>query len=210
MTFLQFQHAFAHLPVIPVVEIEKVFPGFDRNALTRWQKKGYITKIRSGYYRLSARVIKNEADLFFIANRIYSPSYISLQSALRWHDLIPEGVFSVTSVSTLKTAGFHTEVGHFLYRSIKPGLFWGYHLVEYEAFRIKIADPAKALLDLLYLHPHLDSAGHFFEMRLNWQDLSEKLDLDVFKKYLTLFNSQMLNRRAHSFIQFLENHAPIR
>lgn len=204
MTFLEFQRIFADLPVIPVVEIEKAFPGFDRNALTRWQRKGYITKIRSGYYMLRSRAVRGEAGLFFIANRIYAPSYVSLQSALRWHDLIPEGVFSITSVSTLKTAEFHTPMGHFLYRSLKPGLFWGYTLEEYGAFRIKIADPAKALLDLFYLSPHLESADHFFELRLNTQELKKKLDLNIFKKYLDLFGSPALNHRSKAFIQFLE------
>lgn len=65
------------------------------NALTRWQKKGYLKKIRSGFYRLTNRPIKGEADLFFIANRIYTPSYISLQPALRWYNFIPEGVFTI-------------------------------------------------------------------------------------------------------------------
>ena len=147
MTFLEFQTTFKDLPVISAIEIEKVFPGFDRNALTRWQKKGYLQKIRRGYYRLTGQPISGDADLFFIANRIYSPSYVSLESAWRWYDFIPEGVFTITSVSTLKTAAFATPLGHFSYRRLKPDLFWGYRLEEYGSFRFKIADPAKAILD---------------------------------------------------------------
>ena len=207
MNFLEFQQTFAQLPVISVTEIEKAFPGFDRNALTRWQKKGYLQKIRRGFYRLTDRPIKGESDFFFIANRIYSPSYVSLQSALRRYDFIPEGVFMVTSVSTLKTIQFSTPIGSFSYRSMKPGLFWGYRLEQYGQFRIKIADPAKAILDLLYLHPHLDSADHFYELRLNMSELQEKLNLLDFKRYLEHFASPALNSRADSFIQFIENHA---
>lgn len=207
MKFLYFQQTFAQLPVISVNEMEKAFPDFDRNALTRWQKKGYLQKIRRGFYRLTNQAVKGESDLFFIANRIYSPSYVSLQSALRWYNFIPEGVFMVTSVSTLKTIQFATPVGSFSYRSLKPGLFWGYRLEQYGNFRVKMADPAKALLDFLYLHPQLDSPDHFHELRLNSLELQEKLNLHDFARYLEHFASPSLNARADSFIQFIENHA---
>ncbi len=207
MKFLDFQQTFAQLPVISISEIEKAFPGFDRNALTRWQKQGYVQKIRSGFYRLTSRPLKGEADFFFIANRIYAPSYVSLQSALRWYDFIPEGVFTVTSVSTLKTIQLATSIGTFSYRSMKPDLFWGYRLEQYGDFRIKIADPAKALLDLFYLHPNLDSADHFYELRLNMFELQEKLNLQDFEYYLERFSSRALHSRAKSFLKFLETYA---
>ncbi|HMQ61270.1 MAG TPA: hypothetical protein PKE06_11425 [Flavilitoribacter sp.] len=207
MNYLNFQHAFDRLPVISTREVEKAFPDFDRNALTRWQEKGYLQKIRSGFYRFASRPLKSDSDIFFIANRIYQPSYVSLQSAMRWYDFIPEGVFTVTSVSTLKTIQFSTSVGVFSYRSLKPELFWGYHLEAYGDFRIKIADPAKALLDLLYLNPHLATEDHFFELRLNMMEIKEKLDFHVFEQYLEYFSSPALMARAESFMKFIEAHA---
>lgn len=206
MSILDFQSTFAHLPVISISEIEKAFPGFDRNALTRWQKKGYLQKIRRGLYRLTNRPIRGDADLFFIANRMYLPSYISLQSALRWYDFIPEGVFSITSVSTLKTAEFQTAVGHYTFRHIKPALFWGYTLVPYGEYRFKMANPAKALLDYLYLHPQVSSADHFNELRLNMFELQDKLNRQELEKYLNLFDSKSLRERTQRFIQFIEKH----
>ena len=206
MTFLEFQNTFSHMPVIPVIEIEKAFPGFDRNALTRWQKKGYLEKIRSGFYRLTNRPLRGEAELFFIAKRIYAPSYISLQSALRWYDLIPEAVFTITSVTSRKTENFQTPAGHFSYRTIRRDLFFGYRMDKFENFRVKIADPAKALLDFLYLHPHLDSEDHFFELRLNFWELQEKLNFEDYQNYLQLFSSKSLESRAKKLIQFLKSH----
>lgn len=207
MTFYEFQTTFAHLPVISVIEIEKLFPNYDRNALTRWQKKGYLIKIRSGYYRLTNQAINGDLDLFFIANQIYSPSYISLESALRWYDFIPEAVFLVTSLSTRKTQTFETSIGHFSYRSIRPELFFGYRLEKYSKFSIKIAEPAKAILDLLYLNPHLTAEDDFFEMRLNYWELEEKLDLKAYHKYITLYSSRSLEIRAKNFLKFIKNHA---
>ena len=206
MLFVEFINMFSSYPVIPVIEIEKAFPDFDHNALTRWQKKGYLEKVRSGFYRLASLPISGEIDRFFIANRIYAPSYISLQSALWWYGFIPEGVFTVTSVTTRKTENFQTPAGHFTYRSIRRDLFFGYRMEKKEDFGVKMADPAKALLDMLYLHPHLDSADHFFEWRLNFWELKKKLSLQDFQRYLQLFASKSLEERAKNFIQFLNNH----
>ena len=193
---------------MPVGEVEKAFPGFDRNALTRWQNAGYLLKIRNGFYRLAERPITSESELFFIANRIYTPSYVSLQSALSWHGLIPEGVFTVTSVSTLKTQSFQTPLGNFSWLHLKPDLFFGYQLEAFGDFRFKVADPAKALLDLIYLRPALTDAAHFHELRLNFFELREKFSAADFEGYLSIFNAKSLNNRAKSLLKFLiENDA---
>lgn len=195
------------MPVIQVTDVELVFPGFDRNALTRWQKAGHLEKIRNGYYRFAGKPVAGETELFFIANRIYAPSYVSLQSALSWHGFIPEGVFTITSVSTLKTQQFRTPVGHFSWQHLKPGLFFGYQLESFgDDFRFKIADPAKALLDLLYLRPTLSDAAHFFELRLNFFEIREKFSVEAFENYLLVFQSKLLNARAKALLNFLSEH----
>jgi len=206
MKFSEFQKQFSGLPLVSVTEVEKAFPGFDRNALTRWQQAGFLEKIRNTHYRFSSSPVAGNAELFFIANRIYAPSYVSLQSALSWHGFIPEGVFTVTSVTTLKTQAFSTPAGSFAFRTVKPDLFFGYRLEAFGAFRFKIADPAKALLDMLYLFPNLDSDGHFHELRLNFFEVQEKLDIAVFHQYLSIFNSKTLEKRAKTFIQYLQAH----
>lgn len=206
MKFSTFQKQFSGFPVISVSEIEKAFPGFDRNALTRWQEAGFLEKIRNTQYRFSDKPVSGEAELFFIANRVYAPSYVSLQSALSWHGFIPEGVFTVTSVTTLKTQSFSTPAGNFTYRTVKPAFFFGYCLEPFGAFRFKIADPAKALLDLLYLFPTLDSEGHFHELRLNFHELHEKFDATVFEQYLPVFKSKALEVRSKEFLKFVSSH----
>lgn len=208
MNFIAFQRAFNHLPVIEVAEVEKAFPGFDHNALTRWQKAGHLEKIRNGFYRLSGNPVAGDAGLYFMANRIYAPSYVSLQSALDWHGFIPEAVFTVTSVSTLKTQTFQTSLGRFTYHSINSGLFFGYQLENFGAFRFKIADPEKALLDLIYFNPSLTDAAHFFELRLNFFELRSKFSANTFEQYLGIVNSKSLNIRANALLKFLfENDA---
>jgi predicted transcriptional regulator of viral defense system len=204
MKFLAFQKQFSGFPLVSVSEVEKSFPAFDHNVLTRWQRAGYLEKIRNNQYRFTNRPISGEDELFFIANRIYNPSYVSLQSALSWHGFIPEGVFTVTNVTTLKTQTFNTSAGTFAYRTVKPELFFGYQLITFGAFRFKIATPAKALLDLLYFFPNLDSEDHFFELRLNFWELKEKFDPIIFEQYLSVFNSRALENRATTLLKFLQ------
>ncbi len=137
------------------------------------------------------------------------PSYVSLQSALGWYGFIPEGVFTITSVSTLKTQAIQTPVGHFTYQSIKTDLFFGYRLEMFEDFRFKMADPAKTFLDLLYFNSKLASAAHFHELRLNFFEIREKFSAGDFEKYLAIFNSRLLNIRAKTLLKFLSDHDAI-
>ena len=116
--------------VFSLSDIRKVDPEFYRPRLNEWQAKGYIKKLRRGYY-MFADLALNEQALFFIANRLYVPSYVSFEMALSYYGLIPEGVYLVTSVSTKKTSTFKTPIAQFLYKTMKPSLFFGYQLEKY-------------------------------------------------------------------------------
>jgi len=77
--------------------------------------KGDIIRIRRGLYVLSKRHQRNGIDLFELAQTIYGPSYISLESALSYHRWIPEGVQTTTSVSQNRSIEFRTPLGVFSY-----------------------------------------------------------------------------------------------
>lgn len=195
MKFLDFQQAFASVPIIPVGEIERYFSGFDRNNLLRWQEKGYIEKLRNGFYRLN-KPLRDQEELFLIAGKLYAPSFISLESALSWYGLIPEGVFSITSVSHLKTRHFDTPVGRFEYRHLKKELLFGSRLASSGHLQYKIADPVKALLDFLYLRSDLQEPGHFEELRLDLPALKQFFAQYPLAQYLEQFDSVTLTRKV--------------
>ena len=98
-------------------------PGFDRNNFVRWAQKGYIIRLRQGYYSFPEYKGKPDFALYF-ANRIYRPSYVSLHTALSFYGIIPEAVVQITSVTTLKTAGFTNEFGEYSYKSISGDLMF--------------------------------------------------------------------------------------
>lgn len=196
--FVLFRDAFREYPVISVKEIQKIFPGFDSKNLVRWQKKGYVTKLRNGFYLLKETKM-DEAALFIIANQIYSPSYVSLESALEYHSIIPEAVYRIQSVSTRKTNSFETPIGTFDYHTLKPSLFFGYQLQQKNGIAFKIASKEKAILDFLYLRSDINNLDDMESLRWNKERIKQ-LDMRKLKAYLRCFNSVTLNRKIQKTI----------
>jgi predicted transcriptional regulator of viral defense system len=197
MSFIEFQNTFRGFPIISISDIEKSYPNFDNRRLVEWQHKGYLIKIKNGYY-IFANHEKSESFLFLLANKIYKPAYVSLESALWYYGLIPEGVFAVTSITTNNTATYNNKLGRFIYRHLKPQLFFGYSLIQHNGYSISIADPEKALLDFLYLNKVNDNDS-IRELRINYLQIHEAIDYSKLEKYLSLFKSKVLNTRVALF-----------
>jgi predicted transcriptional regulator of viral defense system len=201
MNYLEFEKALKAFPVFSVKDIQKRFPGFDSRRLVEWQQKGYLEKIKRGYYTFRERQ-HGEKFLQFAANKIYSPSYISFESALSYYNLIPEGVFTITSATTRNTASYATHVGNFSYKHIKPPLFFGYKLIQERDFVVKIAEPEKALLDFFYINK-MNTLEDVGEMRFNEIVSKEIVSFDKLTKYQRIFNSKTADKRIRMFIQVI-------
>jgi predicted transcriptional regulator of viral defense system len=207
MKFIDLKNHFRDSAILSVSDIRKMEPGFDVRRLVEWQKKGYIKKIIRNFYVFSDQNIAEPA-LFVIANSIYSPSYISFEMALAHYQLIPESVYGITSAATKKTTVFGTPLGDFIYRSLKPELFFGYTLVPFQNQRYLIAEPEKALLDFFYLNPKLLNDNDFASLRINPDEFTSKISQEKLNKYLAIFDSPTLKKRISGFIKFI-NHADI-
>lgn len=193
MNYLLFKKSLEHFPIFSVQDIRKQFNGFDSRRLVEWQEKGYIIKLRRGYYSFE-EVEKGEAFRYYSANKIYSPSYISMESALSYYNLIPEGVFTTVSLSTRNTTSFSTPIGSFSYRNVKAPLFFGYRLLNIHGHIIKMAEPEKSVLDYLYLNK-IDTPDMLEGIRLNESQLHELLDFDKLHQYARVFHSKKLQQR---------------
>lgn len=91
------------------------------------------------------------AHPFLVANRMVVPSYVSLESALAHHGLIPEHVPVTTSVTTGRTGRFKTALGDQVFHHLKADMFWGYELTPLaDGQQAFVATPEKALLDLVH------------------------------------------------------------
>lgn len=189
--------------VFSLTDIRKIEPDFYRRRLNEWQDKGYIKKLRRGYYMFTDTQL-NEETLFLIANKLYAPSYVSLEMALSYFDLIPEGVYSVTSATSKKTEKFKTPIGEFSYRNLKPQLLFGYSLQQVGKQQYKLAEMEKAVLDYLYFNPKSTQKADLQEWRFNGKDFLARADMSKFHRYVKVFNSPSLEKRAKQFINFVK------
>jgi predicted transcriptional regulator of viral defense system len=138
-----------------------------RLQLSRWVKAGRLLQLRRGLYSLAPMWRKVEPHPFHVANRLQRGSYVSLQSALAFHGVIPEHVPVVTSVGPGRPETVHNPLGAFQFNHLVGTLFFGYSRTEVAARQFAfVASPEKALLDLIHLTPGADSEDYLRELRL--------------------------------------------
>ena len=204
MKYLELREALKDFSVFSINDIRQIDKSFYHPRLSEWQHKGYLKKIIRGYYFFSDLKL-NENVMFEIANRIYSPSYISLEIALSYYNLIPESVYGITSVSTRKTNKFKTSIGEFTYRTVMPKLFFGYDLVKYENKVFKISLPEKAILDYFYLNSKIQTKEDFESLRINVGMFFDKVSENKMYIFLDKYSNKSLGKRIKIFWKFIKN-----
>ena len=157
MNYLEFREKTKELPFFETKELRLILGDkFTRTTLINlrnWVKKGYLLMLRRGLYIIAE--VKNSVDVMTLAAKLYSPSYISLETALSFYGIIPEAVFTATSVTTRKTKGFKTPIGNFSYQKIKKEAFGGFETKKQGAISYNLATPEKALVDFFYLNRNI-------------------------------------------------------
>lgn len=126
---------------------------------------GLFLKLRNGFYMVK----DSHPSHYFVANKLYDPSYISLETALSHYGIIPEVVYTITSVTTRTPREYDTPIGTFSYQRIKKQAYTGYSLQKVIGGRSLLADPEKALADYLYF---VDLKKKSLNDRLNLRDIN--------------------------------------
>lgn len=111
--------------------------------LDRLQKKGIVARVVKGKYFFTF----NPPDDFLLANFLYQPSYVSLESALSFNGIITGFPYTITSVTPRKTKAYSVSGKDYGYTHLSPKWFFGYEKKE----DFLMASPEKAVLDYLYL-----------------------------------------------------------
>ncbi len=192
--------------IFSLQDIYTLYPDFRQETLYDWENQGYVKKIRNKYYTFSDRDFR-DLDLYLISNKIYEPSYVSLESALNFYGIIPEAVLKVTAITTRKTNQFETDFGTYIYKSIKKDLFWGYKLTQHGDIGIKIAKPEKVILDYLYLNPNVSTTDDFESLRFNSEILRDILDMEKLDRYLKIFSNEKLTERSNTLFSYMKSDA---
>ena len=130
--------------------------------------------------------------MFSIANVLLTPSYVSAESALSYHGLIPEQVFTIISMSLISTKKFTNSLGNFEYKKL-PFPYYSFGVQREQIFENQfalMASPEKALMDKVIitsgvLFRSMVSAQIYLteNLRIEREQL-KKLDLDKMKSWL--------------------------
>jgi hypothetical protein len=168
-----------------------------RVQLSRWMTQGKVIGLRRGMYTLADMYRRAPVTPALLANQLYRPSYLSGLWALGYHDLIPERVVCLTSVTPRGPRRFENPFGVFEYRSVRQDSFFGYETTPHAGGEIMVAEPEKALLD----HWHL-SAGEWTADRLDemrYQHMSV-IDGGLLAAYAVRFRSPRLDRAVQRWL----------
>lgn len=169
------------LYIFAVNEIIKYFPYSSprtiQNQLQMWEQNGMLLRMKRGVYKIQFPEGGPDVPDLYIANRLYEPSYISLETALSFYSIIPEVAIGVTSLTTRQTKIFKNNLGGFWYRSCKNEAYCGYKIMPYEGFKIYIAEREKAFTDFIYFknrnNEKIDAGAERFDKealkKLSWK-----------------------------------------
>jgi hypothetical protein len=144
-------------------------------------REGVLEPVKRGLYIAGPKINSSRPDPFLIANHILGPSYVSLESALSFHGLIPEQVYETTSVTTKATRKFATPLGTYSYTRL-PLPYYSYGMRSVETGmqqRFLIASPEKALFDKI-----ITTAGVEFRSRrsvLSYMENDLRIEMDALK-----------------------------
>lgn len=129
-----------------------IFKEYERpnDKIYQLAKEGVIQSVKKGLYVAGPALnIDRQPEPFLLANHILGPSYVSVETALAYHGLIPERVYEIASMTTQARRKFNTPLGTFTYTRLP---------LPYYAFGIRsekladdqyamVASPEKALCD---------------------------------------------------------------
>lgn len=132
---------------------------FDRTKDSRFAKvkravaNGLLIRIRRGLYCLNKAVAREKPHPYVLAERIYGPSIISLESAMSYHGLIPEAVKIITSVTGRRRNYFRTPLGDYSYMTVpsKNLMCSTQRVIDGDAVYL-MASPWRAITDYVYCY----------------------------------------------------------
>jgi predicted transcriptional regulator of viral defense system len=134
-------------PYWSVTDLQKILGYKNRQTLLvvlhRLVGRGVLARIRRGIYRVSINIL----DRAILANVLYTPSYLSFESALSRYGILSQIPYSITMATIRRSKKVILDGTAVEYRQLRKDLFFGYHLEK----GLDIAEPEKAFLDALYL-----------------------------------------------------------
>lgn len=178
--------------VFTLGEVALLFPDISYNNLKQqlayYVKVGAIKKLRRGVYA------KKKYDVLELANKLYAPSYISLETVLARGGMIFQYYDSICAVSYLSRIVV-VNGQTIVYRKIKNEILMNKAGIGEEGC-VTLATLERAFLDAVFLFRDY----HFDNLR--------PLDWDKIGELKNIYQSKILNKRVEEYYQiYKEEHA---
>jgi len=153
-----------------------------RAILQRYKKKNLVLNPKKGYYFFK----DYPPSVYGLAYRLYSPSYISMETVLSKNGVIPETIYPIVSVTPKPTRNFVCQKREYRYHKIKQEAFTGYYKKE----NYLIAETEKAVVDYLYF------------VALGQKKINSRINLrKINKKKLVAYGKTFKNKKLSSLIE---------
>lgn len=182
-------------------DLKALLPGTNASRYALVNKaiqKGELIHLKRGVYIVKHPLISSSFTQYYIACQMVAHSYISFESALSYHQWIPERV-SIISCALLKgrSKTYTTPLGQFQYQKVITQPYEGLTAVERVCIQSKptlIASPVRAFFDLVY-ERKLEWQGIRFltdSLRIEPDNLSA-FSLEVLEQFEMVYRSKKIN-----------------
>lgn len=146
---------------------------------------GAIKKLRRGIY------VKDAFNVFELSNRLYAPSYVSLETVLQKAGVVFQYDKSVFAISYI-TRTVQVDTYTLVYRKIKNDILLNAHGIEKNGGSM-VASKERAFLDAVFLYKNY----HFDNLR--------PLDWTVIMELKNIYESKALKKRVEEYYQIYKN-----
>lgn len=166
-----------------------------RQKIVELEKEGSLIRLKRGLYVVSPKISGKLLSIELIANHIYGPSYVSIESALRYYGLIPEKTYNIDSMTIKRGRKFENTLARFQYTHCPSSYYSiGVKQVIKEGFSFLIASPEKALCDVIVYTPHLRLRSMIALQEYLYDDLRFDMD-EFFKMDISIFEECALHNK---------------
>jgi predicted transcriptional regulator of viral defense system len=144
---------FSHKDVEKLLNIKK---SSAKVLCSRYLKKGFFLHVKRDCYMLKRkRHTLMEEDFLRLSNKLHQPSYVSFTSALWRYRKSARVIGFIECISPQKSSEIKFDSYRFKYYRFPKKLFFGF---QESPHGFLVAEPEKALLDIIYMH----SLGRYF------------------------------------------------
>ena len=168
--------------------------------LSRWNKSGWIKRIKRGSYipvpleSTTSKVIVDEP--FLVGDSLYAPGYLAGFSAVKHWDLTEQIIESVTYFTLKKVKNRNPIHGgiKFKLKTISKHKLFGLKTLWIGSKKVRISDPSKTMIDLLddpKIVGGITIITDFFSEYID----SEHYDFDLLIQYAHQMNNKTIFKR---------------